>query len=56
MLILVTVQKNALIRKKKSNCCDCNKANVTKKQVKQVDHNDALDSIIDALIIGNFLF
>ena len=43
-------------QKDKSNCCNCNKANVTKKQVKQADHNDALDSIIDALIIGNFLF
>lgn len=43
-------------QKEKSNCCNCNKTNVTKKQVKQVDHNDALDSIIDALIIGNLLF
>ena len=43
-------------QEEKSNCCNCNKVNVTKKQVNNVDHNDALDAIIDALILDNFLF
>lgn len=43
-------------QKEKSNCCNCNKVNVTKKQVNKTAHNDGLDAIIDALILGNFLF
>lgn len=40
-------------QKEKSNCCNCNKVNVTKSKTA---HNDGLDAIIDALILGNFLF
>lgn len=43
-------------QKEKSNCCNCNKVNVTKKQVNKPNRNDAIDAIIDSLIIGNFLF
>lgn len=51
-------------QKEKSNCCNCNKVNVTKKQVNKPNHNDefdairndTFDAIIDSLILGNFLF
>lgn len=43
-------------QKEKSNCCNCNKVNVTKKQVKSDNNGNTLDDIIEALILGNILF
>ena len=43
-------------QKEKSNCCNCNKVNVTKKQANKPNRNDAIDAIIESLIIGNLLF